>query len=256
VAKKRSLRYFLKLAYHGKAYHGWQIQPNAFTVQEHINTQLSTLLRKEINIVGAGRTDTGVHAKEMYAHFDFASKIKDTESVVKRLNKMLSPHTVVYDLIPVAEHAHARFDAEERSYRYYINRQRNPFQHHLAANIFYPLDFDLMQQATEVLCFKGDFSSFCKSRTQTKTNICEIREAFWEQYDGQWVFQISADRFLRNMVRAIVGSLLEVGKGKMSLLDFKTMIKAQDRRLAGESVPAQGLYLTRVKYPTEIFLHV
>lgn len=250
------MRYFLKLAYNGKAYHGWQIQPNAFTVQEHLNKQLSTLLREDINIVGAGRTDTGVHAKEMFAHFDLAQKIDDVPAILNRLNKMLSPHTVVSDLFLVAEDAHARFDATERTYQYYINRVRNPFYHDLAANIFYPLDFDLMQQAAQVLCYKGDFSSFSKSRTQTKTNICEIREAFWEQNEKQWVFQISADRFLRNMVRAIVGSLLEVGKGKMSIMEFEAMIKAQDRRLAGESVPAQGLYLTRVKYPAEILKHV
>lgn len=250
------MRYFLKLAYNGKAYHGWQIQPNAYTVQEHLNKQLSTLLREDINIVGAGRTDTGVHAKEMFAHFDLAQKIDDIPAILNRLNKMLSPHTVVYNLFQVAEDAHARFDATERTYQYYINRVRNPFYHDLAANIFYPLDFDLMQQAAQVLCYKGDFSSFSKSRTQTKTNICEIREAFWEQNEKQWVFQISADRFLRNMVRAIVGSLLEVGKGKMSIKEFEAMIKAQDRRLAGESVPAQGLYLTRVKYPAEILKHV
>lgn len=250
------MRYFLKLAYNGKAYHGWQIQPNAFTVQEHLNKQLSTLLREDINIVGAGRTDTGVHAKEMFAHFDLAQKIDDVPAILNRLNKMLSPHTVVSDLFLVAEDAHARFDATERTYQYYINRVRNPFYHDLAANIFYPLDFGLMQQAAQVLCYKGDFSSFSKSKTQTKTNICEIREAFWEQNEKQWVFQISADRFLRNMVRAIVGSLLEVGKGKMSIMEFEAMIKAQDRRLAGESVPAQGLYLTRVKYPAEILKHV
>lgn len=247
------MRYFLKLAYRGTPFHGWQIQPNAISVQERINKVLSLVLPEEINIVGAGRTDTGVHAREMYAHFDTASDIADLALLVNKLNKMLSPDIVIFQVFPVSEQAHARFDAIERSYEYHLLRKRSPFGQDLSTPYYFDLDIKAMQETAEALKFKGDFSSFSKSKTQTKTNICEIREAFWEDRGDLLVFHVSADRFLRNMVRAIVGSLLEVGKGKMSKSEFFKMIEARDRRLAGESVPAQGLYLTRVKYPEEIF---
>lgn len=254
LQRKVLLRYFLKLAYNGAAFNGWQIQPNAPSVQEFLNQKLSTILRVEINVVGAGRTDTGVHAKEMYAHFDLDKEIEDRDAFLNSLNKMLSPQVYVSECLLVKSEAHARFDAQSRAYEYWINRERNPFQHSLAANIFYPLDFELMNKVARRLVFKGDFTSFSKLHTQTKTNICEIRKAFWEQKGNQWVFHIEADRFLRNMVRAIVGSLLEVGKGRMNESEFVAMIEAKDRGLAGESVPAQGLYLSKVEYPAEIFI--
>jgi tRNA pseudouridine38-40 synthase len=247
------LRYFLKLAYLGTHFHGWQIQPNGYTVQEHLNKHLSLLLRKDINVIAAGRTDTGVHAKEMFAHFDWDERIEDTSTLVQNLNKLLAPDVVINDMFVVKPNIHARFDAIQRSYEYRINRQRSPFNHNLAANIFYPLNLEAMQAASNLLIGKRDFSSFSKSRTQTKTNICDIRQAYWEDRGAEWVFHISADRFLRNMVRAIVGSLLEVGKGRMCLEDFQKMIEAQDRKQAGQSVPAQGLYLIRVDYPQDIF---
>lgn len=255
ATKKHSLRYFLKLAYRGTPFHGWQIQPNAISVQEVLNAKLSLLLRQEINIVGAGRTDTGVHAKEMFAHLDSSSEIENIPGTLNSLNKLLDPDIVVMDFFQVQDQAHARFDATERAYEYHIQRQRSPFKRDLAAAIYYPLDLALMQEAARLLIFKGDFGSFSKSKTQTKTNICELREAYWEVKDELWIFHVKADRFLRNMVRAIVGSLLEVGRGRMSLEEFELMIKAKDRKLAGESVPAEGLYLTQVKYPDTIFIN-
>jgi tRNA pseudouridine38-40 synthase len=254
AAKKGPLRYFLKLAYRGTAFHGWQMQPNAISVQELLNTQLSKILGIEINIMGAGRTDTGVHAKEMFAHFDVEEQIRDKNNLLDSLNKMVSPNVVVFKILAVLDNAHARFDATERAYEYHIHRFRDPFAQDLSAGMYFPMDYALMQKATEMLLFKGDFSSFCKTKSQTKTNICELREAFWKQEGQSWVFYVSADRFLRNMVRAMVGSLVAVGKGKMSLEAFRAMIDAKDRRLAGESAPAQGLYLTRVEYPKDIFI--
>lgn len=253
VAKKRPLRYFLKLAYRGTPFHGWQIQPNALSVQEVLNQKLSLLCASTINIVGAGRTDTGVHAKEMYAHFDLDEAIADSNGFLNRLNKMLAPDIVVFELLPVKSDAHARFDATERAYEYHLQRKRSPFSQDLASPYFYNLDLAAMQEAASKLIFKGDFGSFSKSKTQTKTNICELREAYWEERGELLIFHVRADRFLRNMVRAIVGSLLEVGKGRMTISEFQDMIAAKDRRLAGESVPAQGLYLTRVLYPEDIF---
>jgi len=190
----------------------------------------------------------------MFAHFDCEEALEDAPNLVSKLNKMLAPDVVINDIKPVKPEAHSRFDATERSYEYRINRQRSPFRHNLAANIYYPLNFEAMQAAAQFLIAKRDYSSFAKSRAQTKTNICDIRLAYWEDCGEQWVFHISADRFLRNMVRAIVGSLLKVGKGRMSMEEFQKMIEARDRKQAGESVPAQGLYLNRVVYPQDIFI--
>lgn len=249
------MRYFLKLAYRGSPFHGWQYQPNAISVQEVLNTKLSQILGLTINVVGAGRTDTGVHAREMFAHFDLEKPIANGNGFLDSLNKMLAPDIVVEALYKVKPEAHARFDATERSYEYHIQRKRSPFHQDLATGIYYPLNLEKMKEATQLLIFKGDFSSFSKSKTQTKTNICELREAYWEIQENHWIFHISADRFLRNMVRAIVGSLLEVGRERMSIEDFGKMIAGKDRREAGESVPPQGLYLTQVKYPETIFLN-
>lgn len=167
---------------------------------------------------------------------------------------MLAPDIVLEELLAVKAEAHARFDATERAYEYHIRRKRSPFGLDLAAGIYYDLNLSLMEEAAALLIFKGDFSSFSKSKTQTKTNICELRDAYWEVRDDLWIFHVRADRFLRNMVRAIVGSLLEVGRERMSIEAFKAMIEAKDRKLAGESVPAHGLYLTRVEYPDTIYL--
>ena len=246
------MRYFIRLAYFGKNFHGWQVQPNAHTVQELLNKSLSTIVQEEINVVGAGRTDTGVHAKEMYAHFDVKNEIADAALFLNRLNKMLGAYVAVFDLIAVKPDAHARFDAVARSYEYRISQRKDPFQRDFAAYLRYDLDLEKMQNACGFLLGEHDFSSFSKSNTQTHTNICNVTEASWVATETNLVFKIKANRFLRNMVRAIVGSLLEVGRGRMSLSEFEKMIAAKDRRLAGESVPAQGLYLTEVSYPKDI----
>lgn len=246
------MRYFIHLAYFGKNFSGWQIQPNAFSVQQALNENLTKVLGFNVNVVGAGRTDTGVHAKQMYAHFDHPTEVDNLNLLRNKLNKMLGSDIVVYDFIKVDERAHARFDAISRKYEYHICRAKNPFLQDVTALYKYYLNKELIIEATELLVGERDYSSFSKSRTQTHTNICNITEAYWDFKEDLWVFHISANRFLRNMVRAIVGSLLEVGKERMSPKAFEEMIKAKDRKLAGESVPPQGLYLVEVSYPKEI----
>lgn len=245
------MRYFVQLSYFGKNFHGWQIQPNATSVQEELNQAFSTVLGEEVYCVGAGRTDTGVHAREMWAHFDLEKSLP--ENTVNRLNGFLSKDIALQHFYKMKDEAHARFDATERSYEYHISRVKNPFSQDQAW--FYPwkLDVEKMQQAAEVLFKYEDFTSFSKSNTQTKTNLCTITEARFETNGDRIVFHISANRFLRNMVRAIVGTLTQVGQGKRPVEDMAKVIEAKDRKLAGESAPAHGLYLTRVKYPEEIF---
>lgn len=246
------MRYFLRLAYFGKPFHGWQIQPNAPSVQQTLTRSLATIVQEEVSVSGAGRTDTGVHAREMYAHFDLSEPLEDRPLIINRLNKMLGPAIAVYELFPVPENAHARFDALRRDYEYHISRIKNPFIQDLSAQYTYPLDGAKMQTASGLLLGEKDFRSFCKSRAQIDHGICRVERAEWQLNADLWVFKISANRFLRNMVRAIVGSLLEVGRGRMSIQAFEEMIKAKDRRLAGESVAPQGLYLTGIEYPKEI----
>lgn len=241
----------MQLSYFGKKFHGWQIQPNANSVQETLNKTLSVILNGEVYIVGAGRTDTGVHAREMWAHFDLEEKLP--ENLLHRLNSFLPRDIAVRQILEVGEKAHARFDAVERSYEYHITQEKNPFLQDLAWHVYQPLDLAKMQEAAKLLFDYEDFSAFSKSKTQTKTNNCRIIRAEWEQRDKLLVFHVSADRFLRNMVRAIVGTLVEIGTGKREVNDMAKVIEAKDRRLAGESAPAQGLFLTAVKYPKELF---
>lgn len=245
------MRYFVQLSFHGKNYHGWQIQPNAPSVQAAINACLSTLLRENISVVGAGRTDAGVHAREMWAHFDTEKPLP--QNIVHRMNSMLGRDIAINQLQPVRPEAHARFDAISRGYQYIISLQKDPFMQDFAWQIYQPPAVDLMQAAADQLLHHRDFSAFARSHTQNLTNICEISLARWEQKEGQLIFHIRADRFLRNMVRAIVGTLIEVGNKRKSVDDFVEIIRAKDRSLAGESAPAQGLYLCSVKYPKEIF---
>ncbi len=245
-------RYFLKLAYNGARYHGWQVQENAHTVQAELNGKLSLLLGKEINLVGCGRTDTGVHARTFYAHFDTGTPLhfpEGTGQFVYRLNGFLPKDIVVYALWQVAEDHHARFSALKRTYRYYITRQKNPFLDGLAYLYTGALDVDKMKKATGILLDYSDFTSFSKLHTQTATNICRIEEAFWEEQGDLLVFTVTADRFLRNMVRAITGTLLEIGKGKLEPEDMKRIIEAKDRNKAGFSAPAHGLFLEQIEYP-------
>ena len=243
-------RYFIELAYNGTAYHGWQIQQNALSVQELINKALSTLCRQEVETLGCGRTDTGVHARQLFAHADISTEIDALNSgFLLSMNAMLPYDIVVKRFIKVAPDAHARFDASLRSYEYHIHFSKDPFLHNLSWLLRDEPDIDLMNKAAEIVKEYRDFSCFSKSNTQTFTNNCVISRAEWLRSDNGIVFHISADRFLRNMVRAIVGTLIRVGKREMSVEKIRGIIESRNRSNAGESVPACGLYLTEVKYP-------
>ena len=255
------MRYFLKLSYNGSPFHGWQSQPNAESVQSSIEDALAIVLREKTSITGAGRTDTGVHAKEMFAHFDTGAEIRDKNRFILSLNSLVGKNIAIQDLIEVAEDAHARFDATERTYKYFISFQKNPFQKELCWKIS-GLDMDKMNEAAQFLLGRQDFTSFAKLHSDVKTNICDVRKAEWKLIDddpealefmgnlgGGMVFTIAADRFLRNMVRAVVGTLIEVGRGKISLSQFRDIIEKKDRCAAGSSVPPEALFLWKVRYP-------
>ena len=235
-------------------YHGWQNQPNAITIQEVLEGVLSKLLRSSIEIVGAGRTDTGVHAKEMFGHFDFEA-IDDIENLVYRINAFLPDDIAVKGIRRAKENSHARFDAVERSYEYWVCQEKSPFFKDTAHYVKASLNIDLMNQAADILLGRQDFECFSKSKTDVKTYFCDIRFAKWVQEGEKLVFKIKADRFLRNMVRAIVGTLLDVGLGKYPPSHVKAILKSKDRSEAGVSVPAKGLYLTSISYPYTVFEH-
>lgn len=243
------MRYFLHLAYNGAAYCGWQRQPNALGVQQVIEDALSTMLRRPTAIVGAGRTDTGVHAACMYAHFDMEDAPKDVPSFLKSLNHLCGRDISIYDLIPVHADAHARFDAVSRTYKYYLCPRKSPFLYPYSWMVTAELDYGAMNQAAAMLLEVEDFTSFAKLHSDAKTNICDVREARWDKAGDMWVFTITADRFLRNMVRAVVGTLVEVGRGKMTLQRIRDVIAAKDRCEAGISVPPQALFLHSIRYP-------
>lgn len=242
------MRYFIEFAYNGKNYCGWQYQPHSPSVQETLNKALSTILRADLDITGAGRTDTGVHAKQMYAHFDF-DELFDTDLLIHKLNGFLPDDIVIYQFIPVAGTAHARFDATSRTYEYHIHTYKDAFNDKGSWYNSNPLDVNAMNKAAKVLFEYTDFKCFSKTHTDVKTFNCVIKEAYWQQNGNQLIFTISADRFLRNMVRAIVGTLIQVGIGKKNIDDFRAVIESRDRSNAGFSVPAHGLYLTKVNYP-------
>ncbi|MGB5500393.1 MAG: tRNA pseudouridine(38-40) synthase TruA [Maribacter sp.] len=245
------MRYFIAFSYFGKSYHGWQNQPNAITVQEVLEEALSKLLRASIALVGAGRTDAGVHAKEMFAHFDFENEI-DLLDLTFRINAFLPEDVAVKEVVQVHKEAHARFDATERTYEYWITQKKNPFYYDRAHYVKQMLDIDTMNAAAQLLLVHKDFECFSKSNTDVHTYLCDVRKAVWTSENDKLVFTISADRFLRNMVRAIVGTLLDVGNGKSNLDDIQGILKSKDRSQAGASVPAKGLYLTRIVYPKTI----
>jgi tRNA pseudouridine38-40 synthase len=247
-----TLRYFIEFSYFGKAYHGWQRQPNALTVQQVLEEAFTTLVGMPVALTAAGRTDTGVHARHMMAHADMAA-VEDCAGLVYRLNSLLPDDIAVMQIKSVVPEAHARFDALERTYEYWVVQEKDPFYRDLAYYLRYPLDLDLMNQAAVLLTEYRDFKCFSKSNTDVGTYDCDIRLAQWSREDGKLVFTITADRFLRNMVRAIVGTLIEIGQGRMAPTDVKGIIKSRDRARAGVSVPAKGLYLTRVSYPDNIF---
>jgi len=241
------MRYFIQIAYNGKEFHGWQIQPNANTVQAEINKALTVYFNQgKIHCTGCGRTDTGVHASDFYLHFDINQEIDETESLY-RLNRILPLAIVVKKIIKVGAYAHARFDALSRTYEYHIHTIKNPF---LEGSLFfsYPLNLEKMNEACRLLFNYTDFTSFSKVHTDTKTNVCKIMKAEWKQEGNKIVFTIQADRFLRNMVRAIVGTMLDIGQGKKQPQDIATIIEQKDRGKAGRSVYGKGLYLSKVEY--------
>ncbi|MFC4211353.1 tRNA pseudouridine(38-40) synthase TruA [Pedobacter lithocola] len=242
-------RYFIKIAYDGSLYHGWQTQPNAITIQELLDKAMSIYFRQPIETLGCGRTDSGVHATAFYAHFDVENIPEEKVlAAVAGINAILPHQIAAYQIIPVADDAHARFDATARAYKYYIHFKKDPFKLNRSWLVKDKLDVNLMNQAAKELLNYTDFSCFSKSNTQTFTNNCKIVKADFEQLSDGLVFTIEADRFLRNMVRAIVGTLVEIGKGEINLEDFKTIIESKNRSNAGQSVPACGLYLVKVEY--------
>jgi len=248
-------RYFIYLAYDGTNYHGWQIQPNGISVQECLMKALATFLRKDMEVVGAGRTDAGVHASLMVAHFDYDGEPLNVLQVADKLNRILPQDISVYRIREVKSDAHARFDATARTYKYYITTRKYPFNRQYRYRIHGELDFDRMNEAAHTLFDYTDFTSFSKLHTDVKTNNCKVMHAQWTQEDeATWVFTIRADRFLRNMVRAIVGTLLEVGRGKMTVDSFRQVIEQKDRGKAGTSAPGHALFLVDVEYPEEKFI--
>ena len=244
------MRYFIELSYNGRAYHGWQIQPNAITVQEVIEKALSKLLRQDITIVGAGRTDAGVHATQMFAHFDVNHSIDD--QLAYRLNAFLPKDIAIHDIFRVTDEAHARFDALSRTYIYKVSQNKNVFSYDFAYALGNALDIDKMNEACDILYVYKDFKCFSKAHTDVKAYNCEIMSANWKSDDGQLFFTIKADRFLRNMVRAIVGTMINIGTGKLEVDDLHHIIKSKNRGEAGYSVPAHGLYLNKIEYPLSI----
>ena len=247
-------RYFIYLSYDGSNYHGWQVQPNAPTVQEKLESALSLLMRTPISVTGAGRTDTGVNASTMVTHADFSEEI-DCKQIAYRLNKILPPDIAIHYIRRVKDSAHARFDATSRRYRYYVSTAKNPFNRRYTCRLTGEIDFDAMNEAAAVLPEYTDFTSFSKLHTDTKTNNCKIAYARWSRLSAdEWVFEIEADRFLRNMVRAIVGTLLMIGRGKIAKEQIREIIEKKLRSEAGDSAPAQALFLEEVKYPEDLFL--
>lgn len=247
-------RYFIYLSYDGNNYHGWQIQPNAVTVQETLEKALTLIMRHPVSVTGAGRTDTGVNASSMIAHADFSEPL-DCKQMVYRLNRLLPQDIAIHDIKEVRADAHARFDATSRRYRYYVSTAKEPFSRNYSCRVTGDIDFEAMNRAAAILPEYTDFTSFSKLHTDTKTNNCKVMSARWTQISPtRWVFEIEADRFLRNMVRAIVGTLLMVGRGKITIERFKEIIEKKERSEAGDSALAQALFLEEVKYPEEIFV--
>ena len=242
------MRYFIHLSYDGTRYHGWQKQPNAVTVQGELERGLSLILRRDVNIVGAGRTDTGVHARQMAAHFDVAEPI-DHQQVACRLNRLMPPDIAVHRIEPVSDDMHARFSAKARTYHYYIHTHKSPFLRSYSLETHYNLDFRLMNEAAAHLLTVSDFASFCKAGSDVKTTLCKVTTARWVEYNpGEWYFEITADRFLRNMVRAVVGTLVDVGRGRITLQEFRQVVESRRRSEARESMPPQALFLEKVEY--------
>ena len=248
------MRYFIYLEFDGSAYSGWQIQPHSPSVQQTLEEALALFLRQTVSVTGAGRTDAGVHAAQMVAHFDL-DEPQDCDWMRGKLNGILPQDIAVHKIVPVKADAHARFDATARTYKYYVTLNKSAFNRNYSWFLPNEPDFEMMNRAAEILMKTVDFTSFSKLHTDTKTNDCHVTEAKWEKLaDGRWVFTITADRFLRNMVRAIVGTLMEVGRGKLTVDGFQRIIESKDRCAAGDSAPAQGLFLHKIVYPDNLFV--
>lgn len=248
-----SLRYFLEISFNGAAYHGWQVQPNAISVQEVLQDRLSILLRKPIEVVGAGRTDAGVHAKQMFLHFDVESEIENINQIIYRLNSFLPKDIAAHRLVAVLDTAHARFDALSRGYHYLITLRKNPFMQEYAWDIRNPrLDVEAMNFAATKLLTHTNYKCFSRSNTDVRTYECTITKAEWKREGDLLRFEVVANRFLRNMVRAMVGTLIEVGRGRCTQEEFENILHSDSRSEAGASAPAHGLYLNRIIYPKEI----
>jgi tRNA pseudouridine38-40 synthase len=250
-----SKRYFIELAYNGSAYHGWQRQPNAISVQQILEEAISMLKRENVSLVGAGRTDTGVHARQMFAHFDVAEEIINPQELIFLLNGFLKHDIAIKSIRRVHPSAHARFDATARDYEYHISTAKDPFNAPLHYYLKNSPDIELMNQAAKILLLHEDFQCFSRSNTDVKTFLCNIKNARWQQEGSSLIFFISANRFLRNMVRAIVGTLLEVGYKKREVKDIENVIIKKERGEAGFSAPAHGLYLSRIEYSKNIFIN-
>ncbi|MBR1484537.1 MAG: tRNA pseudouridine(38-40) synthase TruA [Prevotella sp.] len=243
------MRYFITLSYDGTRYHGWQVQPNGTSVQEVLDRGLSLLLHADVHTTGAGRTDAGVHARMMVAHFDHPSAV-DCRQLAYKLNRLLPCDVSVQSVEPVADDLHARFSATQRTYYYYVHTRKDPFLRHYSCQIGYPLDFALMNQAARLLLDYDDFGAFCKAGADVKTTLCRVVRAEWHQTSPTtWYFEIAANRFLRNMVRAVVGTLIDVGRGRLTVDGFRQVIEGKSRSNAGESMPAHALFLERIDYP-------
>lgn len=243
-------RYFMDLAYRGAPFHGWQSQPNAVSVQSVVEDAMSKVLRRPMKIVGAGRTDTGVNARRMIAHFDVDCAIEDAPRFVAQLNSIVGNDIAIRSVRPVARDAHARFDATSRTYRYFAVTRKSPFDYPLSWKAPESLDFAMMNRAAAMLLDVSDFTSFAKLHSDAKTNICRVTDARWQRLgDHEWAFIITADRFLRNMVRAVVGTLVEVGRGKITLERFREIVEERDRCSAGTSMPGNALFLWDITYP-------
>lgn len=246
-------RYFMRLAYNGAPFHGWQTQPNAVSVQETLEKAMSMVMRMPMAITGAGRTDTGVNARTMVAHFDVEEPISDTARLVRQLNSIVGRDIAVYQIVRVGDEAHARFDATSRTYKYFIGLEKSPFSYPFCWTPPYKLDVEAMNRAAKRLFDYTDFTSFSKLHTDVKTNNCRIDHACWQMEGDKLVFTVTADRFLRNMVRAIVGTLVEVGRGKITEQQFCEIIEKKDRCSAGTSVPGNALFLWDITYPYPTF---
>jgi tRNA pseudouridine38-40 synthase len=243
------MRFFITLSYDGTRYHGWQVQPNGPSVQEKLQWALSTILRQDIQVTGAGRTDAGVHARMMVAHFDVETMVYELQDLTYKLNRLLPQDIAIQMMEPVSDEMHARFSATSRTYHYYIHTVKDPFLRAYSCELHYPLDFQLMNEAAAILMTYEDFGAFCKAHADVKTTLCHITTAQWHQTSpSSWYFEITANRFLRNMVRAVVGTLIDVGRGRLSLDDFRKVIEGKRRTEAGESMPANALFLEEVKY--------